>query len=243
MSNFSKYIDQIGRKHGRGRAFSDFLTMAVCCLSMQEKEDEYFKAIKPYDKEELNLFCKAFAEIIMEMDKKPFSDCLGDYYMEYLANKGNGQFFTPPSVCDLMAQLTPPKPFTAINDPCCGSGRFFLSTAKLEKHNFYYGADVDYQCCQMAIINLCLNGLFGFISHMNTLSLKEWHRWEVKPHPKHKINYIHELTINSNYGSLYDVAVEEIVNTPPRDVVVQDEKSTTKNQQLNLFLNQIDNLL
>lgn len=242
MSKFMNCIEQIGRRHGRTRAFSDFLTMAVCCLSMEQKEDEYFKAIKPYSKDELNIFCEAFAEIVMEMDKKPLTDCLGDYYMDCLASKKNGQFFTSPSLCDLMSQLNEPKPFISVNDPCCGSGRFFLSTAKLDKHNIYYGADVDFQCCQMTLINLCLNGLFGFISHMNTLSLEEWHRWEVRPHPIHKIPYIHELPLKSKESALYDIAVEEIKKAPPIEVI-EEAKPTIKNQQLDLFLTQIDNLL
>ena len=68
MSEFSKHIENAGRKVGRQKAFCDFLTIAVCCLSEQTAEEEYLNTIKKYSKDDLMCFSNAFAVMVMEMD-------------------------------------------------------------------------------------------------------------------------------------------------------------------------------
>ena len=160
FESFGKYLEGISRIHGRAKVFDDFLQIIVCCLSMGRKEELYFKTIKPYSKEELNLFSQAFASLIVQMDNTPLNDPFG----EFLSNSKNGQFFTPIGICDLMTQLTTAvKPTeerrngdVRVYDPACGSGRLLLSAAKQDKEQFFIGADISYVCCLMTIINLCL---------------------------------------------------------------------------------------
>jgi len=52
------------------------------------------------------------------------------------------------------------------------------------------------QCCQMTVINLCLNGLYGVVSHMDSLRMLEWRRWEVKLHPVYLTPYIREIDLS-----------------------------------------------
>lgn len=207
---FGEYLEIISRKHGRGMVFDDFLQIIVCCLSMGRKEELYFKTIKPYNREELDLFSQAFASLVMQMDNAPMNDPFGDYFEEFLSNGRNGQFFTPICICDLMSQLT-----TAIQpreerkngdvrvyDPACGSGRLLLSAAKQDRKQFFIGADISYTCCLMTIINLCLNSLNGEVLHMNTVSTECWHRWCVIVDSFTKI------------PTVYEVDVEKINQTP-----------------------------
>lgn len=182
---FGKYLEGISRSHGRAKVFDDFLQIIVCCLSMGRAEELYFKTIKPYSKEELNLFSQAFASLIIQMDNAPLDDPFGDYFEECLSNSRNGQFFTPIGVCDLMTQLTTAvKPTeerkngdVRVYDPACGSGRLLLSAAKEDRKQFFIGADISHTCCLMTIINLCLNSLNGEVLHMDTLSLECWRHW------------------------------------------------------------------
>lgn len=198
---FGEYLESISRKHGRGKVFDDFLQIIVCCLSMGRKEELYFKTIKPYDRKELDLFTQAFASLVMQMNDFPLTDPFGDYFEKWLSDGKNGQFFTPTSVCDLMAQLTTavqPKEKrkngdVRVYDPACGSGRLLLSAAEQDRKQFFIGADISYTCCLMTIINLCLNSLNGEVLHMNTLSTECWHRWCVIVDSFTKIPTVYEV--------------------------------------------------
>lgn len=238
--SFMNYIEQAGQRLGIAKAFTDFLTITVCALSAQEKELLYMETIKPYNKEELNSLCSAFAQLVIDMDDRGegLKDCLGDPYMDILGSDRKGQFFTPQCLCDMIAQLTPPEKFKAMNDPCCGSGRFFLAAAKVERDSLYYGADIDYQCCQMTLINMCLNGLYGVVSHMDTLRMEEWHRWEVKLHSKFLIPYIHEIDLTE------DISIKE-PNTENETEPIEKEiiHSNTNKHQYSDFFESIDSLL
>lgn len=204
LKSFGEYLEGISRIHGRAKVFDDFLRIIVCCLSMGRKEELYFKTIKPYSKEELNVFSQAFAALIVQMDNAPLVDPFGDYFEEFLSNSRNGQFFTPICVCDLMTQLTTAvKPGeerrngdVRVYDPTCGSGRLLLSAAKEDRKQFFIGADISYTCCLMTIINLCLNSLNGEVLHMDTLSLECWHHWCVIVDSLTKIPTVYEVNPN-----------------------------------------------
>ena len=203
---FGECLEGISRMHGRAKVFDDFLQIIVCCLSMGRKEDLYFKTIKPYSKEELNVFSQAFAALIVQMDNHLFSDPFGDYFEEFLSNSRNGQFFTPICVCDLMTQLTtaikPGEPRKCgdmrVYDPACGSGRLLLSAAKQDRKQFFIGADISHTCCLMTLINLCLFGLNGEVLHMNTITNECWHHWCVIVDSLSKIPTIYEVENDIN---------------------------------------------
>lgn len=201
MSDFSKHIENAGRRVGRQKAFCDFLTFAVCCLSLKTAEDEYLTTSKKYNSDEMLHFSNAFAVMVLEMDNKGegLKDCLGDYFMEILSNERRGQFFTPQTICDFMSEIIQPANRETVSDCCCGSGRMFLSAAKKNRNLIFHGADIDLQCCQMTLINLCLNGLCGVVSHMDSLQYKEWRRWSIQIHPLLFIPYIREVKLTEEH--------------------------------------------
>lgn len=180
MDKFCDYIDELSRRHGRDKVFNDFLTIAVCCLSMGKQEDLYFKTIKEYTREELTTFQEAFAALVIEMDNdgKGLKDVLGEYFEEHFYNEKLGQFFTPPSLCKLMAELNPIEGKN-VYDPCCGSGRIFLAAAEKNRKVTFFGGDVSETCCKMTLINMCLNGLKCRISWMNSLTMEIYKEWAV----------------------------------------------------------------
>ncbi|MEP3833096.1 N-6 DNA methylase [Rhodopirellula bahusiensis] len=103
-------------------------------------------------------------------------DVLGDVFQGAITYGENGQFFTPDSVCNLMANLAVPADRTdeprTITDPACGSGRQLLAVAKHQPHWDFTGRDVDHRCVQMTAINMGLNGLRGWAAWQNTLTLE-----------------------------------------------------------------------
>lgn len=202
LKPFGAYLEQLSYAHDRYSVFDDFLTIIVCTLSMGRQEELYFKTIRGYKKEEINLFCQAYSSLILHMDNNILEDALGGYFEEFLSHGHNGQFFTPQGVCDLMSAITHApragedtgeEKDKRVYDPACGSGRLLLSSAKLNRERYFIGADISYTCCLMTLVNLCLNSLNGEVLHMNSLTEDIWRRWLVIVDSFTKIPSIYEV--------------------------------------------------
>lgn len=184
MEAFSKLVEQVAYRHDMSTVFDDFLTMALCAFSYGQQEELYLKTIKRYDKNELQLMAATLAAMIAEYDQRSqegkWCDVLGEFFEEHNGKFGRsarGQFFTPPSVCDIMAQLTAdgkPLEDRKINDPCVGSGRTLIAldrtNAQNRLHNFYLGQDVDQRCSKMFALNMKMYGMKGVSIHMNSIT-------------------------------------------------------------------------
>ena len=141
QETYRTIIEQISRtKSSAVTVFADFCRISACALAAQTREEEYFEAIKPYSKDELELITKAFALLIEEAEASPFVDVLGEYYLEIAAHsskQARGEFYTPPPICELMAKISVDAdstiekgvPFT-ISEPACGAGMMVLAIAK-----------------------------------------------------------------------------------------------------------------
>ncbi|MCD0462385.1 N-6 DNA methylase [Roseiconus lacunae] len=179
---FDKASNQTGLS--RGQVFEDFLTLTRCALSGQTAEDEYLTVIgKGYAKGKMpnrgaDTLKTAFHELVDAMTDTG-QDILGDIFTGAITYGERGQFFTPDSVCDVMAAMSVPTERTpdrkTVCDPACGSGRMLLGVAKHQPHWEFTGQDVDHRAAQMTAINLGLHGLRGWAVWQNTLTL-ECHR-------------------------------------------------------------------
>ncbi|MGP8215760.1 MAG: N-6 DNA methylase [Bacteroidia bacterium] len=179
IKNFTATFNRIAHSKAEDAVFTDFLDMVICALSLGQYEEEYLEIVKRYKKEEVNLFCELLAQaaIIMDDGGIGLKDCLGEFFQNHITRGRNGQFFTPEHICDFMAQINMDKETTVgktILDPCCGSGRMLLSAAKVNRNNYFYGADIDARCVKMTAINLCINALPGEVAWMNSLSGEHW---------------------------------------------------------------------
>lgn len=148
-----------------------------------------------FDKRETPAFHEMFKMTVklycQEIPKHGWYDPFGDLYMSiHSGGGGKGQFFTPPSVCDVCAQTavgdwveqkgghTPFGQRIIINDCAAGSGRMPLAgyCAILEKMQKDWGytpveakakrpylvcEDLDYNCVKMSAINMAMHGCFG----------------------------------------------------------------------------------
>lgn len=110
-----------------------------------------------------------------------YHDCFGEIFMDRISHGAKGQFFTPEHIAHMMAEITEPTG-NAINDCACGSGRLLLGGLRHSRANgkepFIYAGDVDYLCCKMVLLNLCLNSARGEVRHGNALTadvLGVWH--------------------------------------------------------------------
>ena len=160
-------MEQLARRHGVHSVFSDFLTLLMCAFSLGQREEEYLKTIRKYEKLEAYRISEALATLVVEMtgDGTGMVDVLGDYFEQHLSYGRNGQFFTPQNICDMMARLmNPATPLERILDPACGSGRMLMAMAKVNRFATFYGADNDRNCAMMCAINMCLNGMYGEVA-------------------------------------------------------------------------------
>jgi len=185
---FDTIFDNLAQRYGLNEVFSDFLAMLICAFSQGRMEKQYLETIRKYNKPHANIFSEALASLVIEMtgpDGAGFVDVLGEFYEKNLSFGRSGQFFTPQPICDMMAQLMSPEGFKKrVVDPACGSGRMLMAVAKINRVALFYGADNDMNCARMAVINLCLNSMFGEIAWMNSLTNQFYDGWEIFPTSK-----------------------------------------------------------
>ena len=152
----------------------------------QKREERYAEAIKRLGGVEVP--SRLFAIVVMALERNPDQDFLGQIYMELnLGSHWHGQFFTPYSVCQLMARVSIPdetlleeverRHYVTVNDPACGAGATLIAAVsrfrelKIDQLHFLIAAnDIDTVAAQMCYIQLSLLGAAGWVAIANTLS-------------------------------------------------------------------------
>jgi type I restriction-modification system DNA methylase subunit len=187
-------MEQLGRRHELANVFNDMLTMAICSFhstniesQLQEKdaanEELYMQIIGRYEKEEINnIFPKILGCLMLNVHENPYSDILGEYFMQNITHGQNGQFFTPESICDMMAAMQYDEEvieYKKVHDPACGSGRTMLAFAKHQPNNYFFGVDNSNTCAKMTTFNFFLNGMSGEVSWMDSLSMEWYGGWHI----------------------------------------------------------------
>lgn len=196
QKSFAGSLLQVARRNSVSHVFSDFLEMVVCALSMGAMETRYLEIVRKYEKQEAYLMAEAFGALVLEMDNhgEGLRDVLGDFFMEHISFGHNGQFFTPEIICRFMARINEPiQDGARILDPACGSGRTLMAAAGINRNARFYGADVDRNCAMMAAINFCLNGMFGEVAWMDSLSNQFHGGWQIRPYPGYGNPYLVQI--------------------------------------------------
>lgn len=230
VKSYSEIIVGLSQRYGISNVFTDFLDIIVCTLSLGAKEEQYLKIVSKYEKQEVNQLADAFTSLVYEMDNNGdgLKDCLGDFFMEHLSFGKNGQFFTPEPICTMMAVITNPIGIgKKVGDCSCGSGRTLMAAAKVNRLNSFYGADIDRTCCLMAVVNLCLNGMCGEISWMDSISNRYFGGWQITIHPVHEVPFIKEISEADSYIVLRLKDSKEIIKSLPTPELVKVEAEQT----------------
>lgn len=156
-----------------------------------------------------NLFCKVqnkYSDIFekdeqLEIPKKELSfivskmedysildadrDIIADAFEELIGTTfrgGEGQFFTPRNIVQMMIEVLSPSASEKILDPACGSGGFLAHILKhflknKGKEHFIYGIDKDLFLSRLAKIYLTLLGESDYHIFCEN-SLEEAHKWK-----------------------------------------------------------------
>ena len=179
----------------RRQIFDDFLVMTACMLSnlgdhvhYEEREEKYLHYAKQYKPQDLDIFARMIAEIVAGMEDNPDQDFLGEMYMALdFGSSAAGQFFTPYSVCRMMASVVADydllkhgieeKGFVGVTDPACGAGALLTAFAnECLRHDInpqtqvlFVAQDIDFTVGCMCYIAMSYMGLAGYVVIGDTL--------------------------------------------------------------------------
>jgi len=193
FNELSKKLNSFQYQFDLSNLFNDLLTMGICAyhstniqsqLQIKDEANEalYLETIKGYSKEQLITLSEALGILQLNVLDAPYTDLLGEFFMQEISKGHNGQFFTPDSLCEMMASFCGIRPEDENKnciDPACGSGRMLLAGAKMNPNHYFYGADNSQVCAKMATLNFFLNGLRGEVAWMNTLSMEWYGGWHI----------------------------------------------------------------
>ena len=141
---------------------------------------------------------KGVMDDINRIEPKNFKDIdlIGRVYEYFLqqfavnATKEDGEFYTPQSIVELIANLIEPYDGT-IYDPCCGSGGMFVQSVRMieahggNKRNVsVYGQESDPDTYRLAKMNLAARGISYHLGDSNASSFTN------DKHPNLRANYI-----------------------------------------------------
>ena len=195
IKEFVKYLNEVSDNHSvkqedRLDAFCDFIISLFSTDSY--KKDGFKPDVATPENEDyivlVSLWCEMVAE---EMENGNFLDLFGKLYeqMFLLKSKASakGQFFTPDSLCRLMADITDADVeekesnggMVSVNDCACGSARTLLAHFIRKTHDnhalagkyYYEAADIDLPTCKMAACNMMIHGMQGKVVCQDQLSL------------------------------------------------------------------------
>lgn len=132
--------------------------------------DNYFSRLG-LDKSKLTALLNTINSIDTQKDKS--QDFIGRVYEYFLGKfalkegKGKGEFYTPKSIVNLIAELIQPYK-GIIYDPACGSGGMFVQSVKfIEAHNgnkkevSIYGQELTNTTYKLGKMNLAIRGIAG----------------------------------------------------------------------------------
>lgn len=155
--------------------------------------DNYFSRLD-LDRSKLAALIDTISNINTLADKS--QDVVGRVYEYFLSKfalaegKGKGEFYTPKSIVNLIAELIEPYK-GKIYDPCCGSGGMFVQSVKFvgshrgnTKNVSIYGQEGTTTTLKLAKMNLAIRGISG------NLGVKADDTFARDQHPNLKADYI-----------------------------------------------------
>ena len=179
--DFIKCVDDMARNRSHRDIFADFLEMGYCAIAKRALpqgdqadalEVRYLKAASRGERAD---YASEAAHLLahLTLGLQTERDFLGPIAAELSAlNGAAGQFFTPWTVCEMMAEMSlqgctdiiQQRGFITVQEPACGSGAMALAAAKVlrekthdvERQLFVEATDVSDTCFKMTYLQLAL---------------------------------------------------------------------------------------
>lgn len=173
-----------------------FVQAGAAALTLGQQEGTYQDAIKGLSRRNLGVLVRAFQQLILDMDDRPYLDLLGPLYMEIshkLDRDAGSEFFTPHNLSRLMARMNlgpdPRRLFPAdrpllCNEPTAGTGGMVLAFTEIlvehgisPLHTQWVIQDLSARSCHAAFINATVWGIPAHVVCGNTLTLDVRWQW------------------------------------------------------------------
>lgn len=202
QTEFAKEFRPLGERHSSWQVWADFVALSAISIFMpfgvpgdekhQQREKEYMSIVKRYSPAEIQVFPRLFAMMVEALEDEPEQDFLGEMFMLLdLGNHWKGQFFTPYTICRLMAEISlqdareriDAKGWVGICDCCCGAGALLIAARNYmhfanppighlpgHQQTLFVCQDVDRTAALMCYIQLSLLGCAGYVVIGNALT-------------------------------------------------------------------------
>lgn len=184
--NFVESFLKMCQTRSKWEVWRDLMCAMSCMISntvdhdhYEERQAEFQDCAKRLGDKSIPL--KMLTDIADALDNDPEQDFLGDIYMDLELNSHwKEQFFTPYSICKMMAKITgfdadediEKNGYATICDDACGAGATMIAFANFLKYGSKYnyqryalfvGQDIDRVAAQMCYIQLSLLGCAGYV--------------------------------------------------------------------------------
>ena len=207
VNSFAGIFEELAKTNDRSIIWNNWLDycIQINLINHPGNETNFYNNNEKY----VDLMEAWLNELTSKLESEPYYDILGTFYEELVQSKGKskslGQAYTPPSVTDLMSQISIKEDSRGVvNDPTCGSSRTLLAAHCRSNGNLIcIGQDLDLTSCQMSVLNFWSHGVRGSILHMDTLEEKFYRGWRVNKYLYHGIPVPHIEEIH-NVNDAYD---------------------------------------
>jgi type I restriction-modification system DNA methylase subunit len=166
--------------------FATSISNAVNHRYRDKREADYMAIIRLYPADAQKRFGEMFNVLVQALDLDPGRDFFGDMFMQLeLSSHWHGQFFTPGSLCTMMAKINidgikeqiDTHGWSSVNDCACGAGAMLLAAAQeiqnqgvnYQDHVLFVGQDIDQTSALMCYTQLSLMGCPGYVKISDTL--------------------------------------------------------------------------
>lgn len=191
---FLKRFNSLCQTRSSWQVWADFITAVAITLAntteqnqkiRDKREKEFADCIERLGGQDIP--AEMLGIITMALEENPEQDFLGNLFMKLeLGNHWRGQFFTPYSLCELMAELNSEnlnkeieeKGWVSVNDCACGAGATLIAAANVFKkhdvnyqdHALFVAQDIDRVAGMMCYIQLSLLGCPGYVVIADSIS-------------------------------------------------------------------------
>ena len=206
MIIFENLFKELIKQHDNTVVFNDFLSYSVDFFRIDNQPKHFHH--NHYNKEEYTIFYEMLQhliqhtnEVLNQEDTIGWYDMLGTFYEDVIQSKWKagtrGQFYTPVSVCEMLAELTLNKDNDGkVYDGACGSSRTLLAYHSRRPYDVCIGGDLDFTSCLMSVINFVLHGVKGIIMNVDSLTGEFYGGWKVNEYVDYGLPFTVEYTTN-----------------------------------------------
>lgn len=192
-----KLMRQAASSQGIWDVFRDFVEMSALAIAntvdlvqAAAREKRYLQTVGRYDRAEADLFPLMLAELAEALEDP--HDALGAVFGDLeLGDTARGQFFTPYSVCQLMARITvgdgaelralvERNGYVTLSEPSVGAGAQVIAFAQAmreaglnpQQQLHVTAIDIDARAAHMAFVQFSLLGIPAQVEVGNALTLE-----------------------------------------------------------------------